>query len=48
MFTIYMRRNGCDDFWEFKTMEELNEWLGRQMAINPDAVIVKIVETPIQ
>lgn len=43
MKVIY-ERSGCRDIRFFKDKEEFNEWLERQLIVQPDTEIVEIEE----
>lgn len=43
MKVIY-ERSGCNDVRFFKNEEEFNEWLERQLVIQPDTKILEIVK----
>lgn len=43
MKVIY-KRSGCEDIRFFKDKEEFNEWLERQLIVQPDTEIIEIKE----
>lgn len=43
MKVIY-ERSGCKDVRFFKKEEEFNEWLERQLVVQPDTKILEIVK----
>lgn len=39
---VTYERSGCKDIRFFKNKEELNEWLERQLIVQPDTKIIEI------
>ena len=40
---VTFKRAGCIEFGYFRNYAEYKEWFGRQMEINPETKIVKII-----
>lgn len=41
---VVYERSGCQDIRHFENTEELNEWMKRQLVINPDTKIIDMSE----
>lgn len=44
MLTVTYEHDGCQDIRFFKNREEFNDWLQRQLVINPDTEIIEVKE----
>ena len=42
-YQVYFTRSGCDEYAEFRTLGEFEEWMPRQLVVQPDTIVTKIV-----
>lgn len=42
-YQVYFTRAGCQEYSEFRTLREFEEWLPRQLLVQPDTIVTKIV-----
>lgn len=42
-YQVYFTRSGCDEYSEFRTLKEFEEWMPRQLELQPDTIVTKIV-----